>query len=88
MRRHRDVYQNKLMVGFLAVCQLLLMRVFLPMVPANWREIWWSNVSFCPEAVFHHSLVRYGLAAGAFLVIYIGLSLREERGQKPPAITQ
>ncbi|MEA1929032.1 MAG: hypothetical protein U9N73_12570, partial [Candidatus Auribacterota bacterium] len=58
------------------------MRIFSPMTTENWREIWWSNVSFCPEMEFHNSLIRYGFAASAFLLIYLGLSLRERKSNQ------
>jgi hypothetical protein len=78
LKRHRNIYRNKLMVGYLVIAQLFLMRLFSPMTTENWRKIWWSNVSFCPETDFHHSLIRYGLAAAAFLLIYLGLTLRKK----------
>jgi len=78
LKRHRSIYRNKLMVGYLVIAQLFLMRVFSPMTTENWRKIWWSNVSFCPKMEFQQSLIRYGLAATAFLLIYLGLSLREK----------
>lgn len=78
LKRHRRIYQNKLMVGYLVMAQLFLMRVFSPMTTENWRKIWWSNVSFCPETEFQHSLIRYGLTAAAFLLIYLGLTLRKK----------
>lgn len=75
LKRHGSIYRNKLMVSYLIIAQLLLMRVFSPMTTENWRKIWWSNVSFCPETELNHSLIRYGLAGVAFLLIYLGLYL-------------
>ena len=76
MKNHREIYRNPLMAGFLVAGQLFLMRVFRPMIIENYRRIWWSNVSFCPEAVFRRSLAGYGMVAVAFLLIYLGLYLR------------
>lgn len=76
LKKHRRIYRNILMVGYLIIAQLFLMRVFSPMTTENWRKIWWSNVSFCPEMEFERSIIRYGLAAAAFILIYLGLSLR------------
>jgi len=78
-KKHRNIYRNKLMVGYLVIAQLFLMRIFSPMTTGNWRQIWWSNVSFCPETEFQQSLMRYGLAAAAFLFIYLGISLRQKK---------
>ncbi len=76
MKRHRSIYKKGLMIGFLVGAQLYLMRVFRPLITENYREIWWSNVSFCPEPVFRQSLVRYGIIAAIFVIIYTGFYLR------------
>jgi hypothetical protein len=76
MKEHRVIYLNKLMIGFLIAAQLILMRVLHPMTTANYRQIWWVCISFCPESVFRQSLLRCGLVGVAFLIIYAGLYLK------------
>lgn len=79
MREHRNIYRNKLMVGFLVASQLYLMRVFSPMAAENYRKIWWSNISFCPQDVFLKSSLRYAFFGIAFLVLYLILYLNLRR---------
>lgn len=88
MRARPEVYSRKPMVAFLVVAHLFLNRIMSPMTADNYRRIWWSEVSFCPEEVFRSSSGTYGLCFLAFLLLYLGLFLRsrvEARRQAPSA---
>ncbi len=83
MKAHPRIYQNKLIIGFLVISQLYLMRVFSPLTPSNYRRIWWSNISFCPETVFRQSSLRYLLFALALFILILFIRLRSRAA--PPA---
>ena len=85
MKEHPRIYRNKLIIGFLVISQLYLMRVFSPLVPANYRQIWWSNISFCPEAVFRQSSLRYLIFALAFFILTLFIRLRSRTRPGMPA---
>ncbi len=79
MSKRRIIYRNKLMLGYLVLSHLVLMRVFRPMIPANYRQIWWSQISFRPEAIFRQSSLQFALFAAGFVLLYLGLYLRSRR---------
>lgn len=78
LKEHRTVYRNKLMIVFLVVAQLILMRFFRQMSTANYRQIWWTCISFCPKDVFRQSVLRCALTGAAFLAIYAGIYLKSK----------
>ena len=90
LKNHREIYRRWIVSGYLIASQLFLMRVYAPMTTANYRRIWWSNISFCPEEIFRDSLIRYLIIAAAFLLVYAGVRLLPEAGNgkdvgsKPP----
>ena len=76
MKEHPRIYRNKLIIGFLIISQLYLMRILSPLTPSNYRQIWWSNISFCPEAVFRQSSLRYLLFSLTLFILILFIRLR------------
>jgi len=77
VREQNELYRSQLLWGLLILLQLLLMRWHLPLEPATYRQLWWSNVSFLPRSEFLVSSNRYLMAGLAFLAAAGGLRLRQ-----------
>ena len=83
MKARREIYSRPSMIAFLVLSHLYLNRILRPMTAANYRRIWWSEVSFCPEEVFRSSSLTYLAFFLAFVLLYTGLFLRSRRATKP-----
>lgn len=81
MKARREVYSRPPMIAFLVLSHLYLNRILRPMTAENYRRIWWSEVSFCPEEVFRSSSLTYLAVFAAFVLLYLVLSLR---AKNPP----
>ena len=82
MKARREIYSRPPMIAFLVLSHLYLNRILRPMTAANYCRIWWSEVRLCPEEVFRSSSLNYLLCFAAFVLLYLGFSLRARRATK------
>ncbi len=82
MKARPEVYARTPMVAFLVGAHLFLNRVLSPMTAENYRRIWWSEVSFCPEEVFRSSSRTYLLVFIAFVLLYAGFRFRARMAKR------
>lgn len=82
LKARPGVYSRPAMIIFLVAAHLFLNRIAQPMTAENYRRIWWSEASFCPEEVLRASALTFCLSFAAFVLLYAGLSLRAPPGRE------